>query len=361
MKVGIIVPGMHSMELNEGMLKMAEAAGMDSVWLADHLLGVMHPTLWPEIDAAALISDPDAWLDPFCVAAVLGRQTKLGIGTCVTDSVRRRGPDLARTLMTLNASCGGGFILGLGSGENESTLPFGYDFSRPIGKLEDAARSIRSLLDHGRMPDGGVGRTGLVAQAPHSRAQLWIAGIGDRSMEIVGRYGDGWICHGVSPDEYLMKREQVRKAAQAAGRPMPTIALFPLMLLGDSREHVAAALERKPLTKLLTMFGPATMWKRHGLDHPSGPECRGHPDTIPHAVDPERLRQVAPRIPLALVEDYMMIGNAEDIARRMRPYVEGGVEHLILGDFTGLTFAPEETGRLITTQLGRLRQLLAAM
>ena len=367
MKVGMIVPGMQSMELNEGLLQLAEALGMDSIWLPDHLLGVTHPALWSTFEASVQLADPDAWLDPFCVAAVLGRKTRLAIGTCVTDTVRRRGPDLARTLMTLNASCGGGFILGIGSGEAESLLPFGYDFTRPVGKLEEAARTIRALLDTGRLPDAekndmqNIGRSGLSPIGPNGRAQLWIAGGGERALEIVGRYADGWLPTGMTPEEFARKRARVSEIAAAAGRPRPICGLFTLTLLGDSREQIAAAYERQPLAKLIALFAPASLWRRYGLEHPSGPECRGHPDTIPHAVDPQKLRDLAQKIPFAMMEDYLLIGNAEDIAARLQPYAEAGAEHVILGDFTGLTFAPTEAGRLLTTQMGRLRQLLSAM
>jgi phthiodiolone/phenolphthiodiolone dimycocerosates ketoreductase len=190
---------------------------------------------------------------------------------------------------------------------------------------------------------------------------LWIAGTGDRALEIVGRYADGWLPTGLSPEEFAHKRARVREVATAAGRPLPVCGFFPLTLLGDSREQIAAAYEAQPLARLVTLFGPASMWRRHGLEHPSGPECRGHPDTIPHAVEPQKLRELARRIPFAMMEDYLLLGNADEIAARLRPYAEAGLEHVVLGDFTGLTFAPEEAGRLLTTQMARLRQLLSAM
>jgi phthiodiolone/phenolphthiodiolone dimycocerosates ketoreductase len=138
MKVGLMLPTMVSIELNEMALQGAEALGMDSVWLPDHMLGPCHPQLWPEVAASAAVADSDSFLDPFCVAAILRRQTSLTMGTCVTDSTRRRGADLARAALTLQRSGQGEFVLGLGSGEAESLLPFGYDFTRPFGLLEQA-------------------------------------------------------------------------------------------------------------------------------------------------------------------------------------------------------------------------------
>ena len=38
-------------------------------------------------------------------------------------------------------------------------------------------------------------------------------------------------------------------------------------------------------------IAPTSIWQRYGLEHPSGPRCRGYPDTIPHALDPEVTRE----------------------------------------------------------------------
>ena len=308
-----------------------------------------------------MLPDPDAWLDPFCISAILGRQTKMVVGVSVTDSVRRRGPDLARTLLTLNNSCRGGFVLGIGSGEAESLLPFGYDFSRPTDKFEEALATIRSLLDSGRMPDGGLGRTGIVVRDGHCRPHVWAAGIGPRALDLVGRYADGWFSMGITADEYPKKRAVVFKAAAAARRPAPICAISPLILLCESREHAAAALAAQPLVKLIMLFTPAALWHRYGIEHPSGPKCRGYPDTIPHAIDPAELRRVAEKIPFEMVEEAVMIGNADDIAKRILPYAEAGLDHVVFADLTGFTFSAAETGQLLSSELSKLRQALAPM
>jgi phthiodiolone/phenolphthiodiolone dimycocerosates ketoreductase len=361
MKVGITLPALQSIDFSEAMLALAESIGIDSVWFSDHLLGITHPDLWKEFGASALISDPDAWLDPFCIAAVLGRRTALSIGTSVTDSVRRAAPDLVRTLLTLNDSCTGGFIMGIGSGEAESLLPFGYDFSRPTDRFEQTLLTMRALLDTGRMPGGGVGRSGLALQARRNRPQIWAAGIGPRALDLVGRYADGWFSMGIQPSQYPEKRDRVRRAAAAAGRPAPISAISPIILLCDSREHGAQTLAQQPLIKLILLFEPATLWRRHGLEHPSGPNCRGYPDTIPHAIAPEHLREIAQRIPLAMFEEAVMLGNARDVAARLQPYADAGLDHVVLADLTGFSFSAAETARLLTTELAALKQLLTNM
>ena len=126
MKVGVALAKMSSIEEVEDTVDQFERAGLDSFWVPDHLMGLFHPEVWAEMPGARAPSisppwgqpsDVDTWLDPFCVLATIGPRTKLPIGTCVTDGTRRRAGDLIRTMLTLNRTSRGGFILGIGAGE----------------------------------------------------------------------------------------------------------------------------------------------------------------------------------------------------------------------------------------------------
>ena len=360
MKIGLMLPSMQSIELNAATLQGYRAMGADSLWLPDHLLGIANPAMWSDYPSSAYVKDPDAWLDPFCVAAALGQQTDLAFGTCVTDGTRRRGGDLARTLLTLNNYCSGGFVLGIGAGEAETLLPFGYDYSKPLARLEETLKDLRSLLDTGRMPHG-IGRTGLPLRGPGGKPQIWVAGMRERSLKLTGLYADGWMPVGIPAHEYAQKFSYVNEIAASANRPAPTGSLFLMVLLGDSRAHVIEVLEKTPTGKLMLIFQPAALWQRYGLEHPAGPDCRGMVDVIPHLLDPVLLREAARRIPIEMCEESILMGNADEIAPRVRPYAEAGVGHLILSDVTGFTYSAEETQRLMERELVKLVQCLAAM
>jgi phthiodiolone/phenolphthiodiolone dimycocerosates ketoreductase len=356
MKLGIMLPTVHSVGLNQQALQGAEALGVDDVWLNDHLMGWTHPELWPDFPAASVMPDPDAFLDPFVVAGALAGSTDLRMGFCVTDTTRRRGPELARAGLTLNQLCSGGFALGVGAGEAESILPFGYEWEKPIGMLERALVEMRSLLDTGKMPDG-VGRTGIDRDGEHGIPDIWVASMRPRSLKLTGRYADGWMPIGTSPEAYEENIAVVAKAADEAGRPMPETSVLYPMLFGESRDQVGALLEELPVFKLICMFGPADLWARYGLDHPAGPECRGQMDVIPHELDPAALREIAPKIPLELVEDFVMLGNAEEVFARVKEFWNAGARHLLLADVTGTTYEPAEAAK----QMGELPKLKALL
>jgi phthiodiolone/phenolphthiodiolone dimycocerosates ketoreductase len=323
----------------------AEELGVDSFWVPDHLLGIYSPAVWPEMPMGSLQPDSDAWFDPFVSIAAIGAESDLPMGVCVTDAIRRRAPDLARTALTLNQLCRGGFHLGVGAGEAANLVPFGYDFSTPVADLEQFLVEVRSLHDHGVMPSGGpAGRTGLpLVRDDVGPPEVWVGGQGRRLLRLAGQYGDGWLpVWPMSPAEYGEKCAIIAGHAERAGRPMPQRGMLISLILGESRDYVARLLDREPLAKLCALTIPARIWAEYGLRHPGGDGSRGLVDAIPHELDPDRLRELAPTIPVDLVSESVFIGNFEQILDRIGGYVDQGLEHLVLFDSTGIAGGLEE-------------------
>ena len=67
----------------------------------------------------------------------------------LVDTVRRHPAMLAQTALTLDHLSKGRFILGVGSGETENTVPYGFDFNKPVSRFE------------------GIDRIAFRASAPH--------------------------------------------------------------------------------------------------------------------------------------------------------------------------------------------------
>jgi phthiodiolone/phenolphthiodiolone dimycocerosates ketoreductase len=311
---------------------------------------------------APLSPDPDAWYDPFVGLALLGRDSSLPMGTCVTDATRRRAPDVARTTLTLHHICRGGFTLGVGSGEAENLTPFGYDFSAPVARTEEFLIELRSLLDDGVMPGGLSGRMGIPLQRDDiGPPKVWVAGHGPRMLRLTGQYGDGWMpAWPMSPESYGERRHTVIGHAERADRPAPCSALLVVTIFGRSREHVAELMERDPLGKLGALLCTAEVWRAHGFEHPFGPECRGLIDLIIHDLDPDTLRDIAPTIPFELVEEFYFIGSAAEIVERVGPYADNGLEYAVLANATGIVGGLDEITANMS-QLVSLRHKLGAM
>ena len=343
MKVGITLPAQYPFASTEQMLPLYEQMGADSYWAPDHILGVFHPGLWSEIPLSALASDPDAFYDPFVYGVKIGAMTDKPYGISVTDSTRRRAIDLARTALSLNDLIPGGFILGIGSGEAESLTPFGYPFERPVALLEECLIELRSLLDHGVMPEG-AGRIGLPLEAPgRGKPAVWVAGHGPRMLGLTGRYGDGWIpAWWMSAEEYGQKLQVIRNHAAAAGRPAPEAGMLPFCLFAHSAERAAEMFEAEPLGKLFGLFAMGSMWEANGLVHPLGNDSQGFIDVIIHDLDADDLRDLAPTIPFEMVQQVLFVGNAQEIGSQLEAYARAGLEHAVLANLTGVVGGMDE-------------------
>ncbi len=362
MKVGITLSGQHPMSNTELVLGLAEQLKMDSVWVPDHLMGVFHPGLWSEMAYSSRAADPDAFYDPWIVAGVVGRNTEIPFGIAVTDANRRRAADVVRSALTLQHVCPGGFNLGVGSGEAQSLVTFGYPFEKPVAGCEEFLIQLRSLLDTGHVPEPELsGRTGIPRESSVGPVRVWVAGHGPRMLRLTGQYGDGWLpAWPMSPEDYGDKKRRVAKHAVDAGRPEPESGLLVIMLLGESRDYISDLMEKDPLGKLLALFSPADRWAAHGFEHPFGPRSQGFVDGVVHDLDPNELRRLAPTIPMELVEETVFLGSADDIVERIGAYSPHGLAHVVLGNVTGVVGGFEEV-QANAPGLGRVREALRSL
>jgi phthiodiolone/phenolphthiodiolone dimycocerosates ketoreductase len=363
MKFGLMLPPFYPSALLEMSIDGGHAVGADSFWTFDHFLGLFHPDLWAEIELSELVPDPDGLFDPFCLCAWAARRTELPLGVAVTDSIRRGAPDAARATLTLQHLCPGGFNLGVGCGEAENLLPFGYPFDHPVARTDSFLATLRHLLDTGRIGEG-VGRLGIPLRSTAGQPRIWVAAHRPHMLQLTGRYADGWLpVEAGSPEEYCARKATVAEHAAVAERAEPESGLVVMFVLGESRERLRQMFEAKPLAKLFAQFmAPAPEWAKHGLPSLVDNGSRGYIDNIPHAFDPDTLRQLAPRIPFELLEKYLFVGNPTEIAERLRGYADVGLEHVVLLNFTGLVGGVDEAMARAAdlAELGRLVKGLAA-
>src|SRR5260370_2687178 len=126
----------------------------DSIWTPDFT------------DLATTSPSPHRHLDAMAVAGAVAVLTRnVPIATSVVDTVRRHPSLLAQAALTLDHLARGRFILGVGSGETENTVPYGFDFSKPASRFEESLKVIRLLWES----DGPVDLTCHVCQLHHAR------------------------------------------------------------------------------------------------------------------------------------------------------------------------------------------------
>ena len=81
------------------------------------------------------------YFDPLIMMGAAGAATeRIKVGVSVTDTIRRHPAMLAQAALTVDHLASGRSILGLGSGERMNVAPYGIEWSKPVGRLEEALR-----------------------------------------------------------------------------------------------------------------------------------------------------------------------------------------------------------------------------
>jgi len=321
--------------------RLARVAGMDVAWVTDHFLSFFPQAIWDE--ELTWLADPDGTPHAyFDYQVLLGRLSamsgglRLGVG--VTEPVRRHPVQLAQAFMTIAHLSKRAPILGIGAGESENTIPYGLDFSQPVSRLEDALAVIRRCFD-ARGPfdhDGPFfrldGALMDLAAPPGRRPEVWVAAHGPRMLALTGRFGDGWYpTLPMTPAEYEAALGAIQSAARDAGRDPAAITpgYQHHAIVGRSQKAVRRIIDSKAV-RFLTLLLPATVWSKHGAEHPFGDRFRGIVDFMPQRHAKPELDAAIARVPTELIAAESFVGTPRQVEDALAEYYDAGLRHLVL-------------------------------
>jgi phthiodiolone/phenolphthiodiolone dimycocerosates ketoreductase len=324
-----------------------------SVWLPDHMVSFWPDALWtPEFtDLATVSPSPHRHLDGMAVAAAAAvLTTTVPLATSVVDTVRRHPALLAQGALTVDHLSRGRFILGLGSGESENIVPYGFDFAKPVSRFEEALKVIRLLWDN----LGPVDFEGQFYRLDHARLDtepyegrfppIWIGASGPRMLDIVGRYADGWWPAGAwTPEHYAEMLGAVRQSAERAGRdPMAITPCFVQVCLIGADDAAIERIVRAPLVASFLLQVSAQVLRRFGFDHPMGEDWGGFHDINPATLTRERILDFLDRVDPEAILAVVPHGTPNEVARTIKSYVDAGLRVPKILDYStmaGLEFA----------------------
>lgn len=156
----------------------AEAAGFDSLWVPDHLLG-----MW------------DAWT---MLTALSVTTHRVQLGTLVSCAAFRHPAMIARIASTIDEISGGRVVLGLGAGWYEPEFrAHGFPYARRVTRLEETLQIVRSLLSGEEVTyTGTFGRLDACSLHPRGTRRdtplILVGGTGPRILGLAARHADFW-------------------------------------------------------------------------------------------------------------------------------------------------------------------------
>ncbi len=342
MAPGLAAPGLTHSAKWSGVI-----GGADSIWLPDHLIGVLPRALWKPRHAAIAryIPHADGYLDPlvtlgWLAARTPGRRLRLGVG--VTDVARRHPAVVAQAFASLHLMSRGRAMLGVGCGAEENTTPYGISSAAPVSRLEEGLQVIRTLWSDGPGPICLAGKLFPLRHAifdlpPYrgTRPPIFVGGQGPRMLTITGALGDGWVPNNVpDPGDYGRRLTIIRTAASNAGRNPNAVTAsgwFPIVT-GPSRSAVDANLE-SPLVRSLALLLSSDDWSRHGVEHPLGGAFAGAHTLQPQMLDETAALAAAEAAPESLLREHLFVGTPGQIVERFHAHVERGLTYPIMTNF----------------------------
>jgi phthiodiolone/phenolphthiodiolone dimycocerosates ketoreductase len=231
----------------------------------------------------------------------------------------------------------------VGCGETENTVPYGFDFSKPVARFEESLKVIRMLWES----EGTIDFEGQFYKLHHARLdtepyegrfpKIWIGASGPRMLDITGRYADGWWPMGCySPEEYATKLQAIRVSAERAGRdPMAIVPAFIwTCFIGDDAE--LAEILQAPLIKAWALCIPADLMRTKGFKHPMGEEWRGAQDINPGVLTRERVVSMLAKVDVESLLAFVPHGTPQQIARHLKGYVDAGLRVPKILDYGGM-------------------------
>jgi phthiodiolone/phenolphthiodiolone dimycocerosates ketoreductase len=349
-----------TLPLNLAALPDLDSGRYHSAWLPDHMVSFWPDSIWtPEFTDLAINSpSPHRYLDSMTFAAAIAAQTKnIRLATCVVDTVRRHPAMLAQAAITIDHFAQGRFILGVGSGEMENCTPYGFDFSTPVSRFEEAVQVIRLLWES----DGPVDFEGRFYKLEHARLdiepyngrppELWVGCSGPRMLGITGRFADGWWPVGsYTPDDYAAQLGRVREFAEKADRDPMAIetAAVVVCLLGDDEEELQRIAEA-PLVKSYILQTRGDYIRKFGYTHPFGDDWQGIHELDPRKMTREIIVDFLSKVDARMVLDVIPNGTPKQMAQRMKAYVDAGARipnFLDYGAMAGAQYAARSPAKV---------------
>jgi alkanesulfonate monooxygenase SsuD/methylene tetrahydromethanopterin reductase-like flavin-dependent oxidoreductase (luciferase family)/predicted kinase len=233
--------------LNEHLRRIAagaEAAGVDQVWLMDHLRQI------PQVGAP--------WADlpePYSTLGWLAAVTeRVRLGVLVSPAFRHHPVVLAKQIATLDVLSAGRAMCGLGVGWFAQEYAAGGIAFPPLGRryaqLEDALQALPLLWGKGSPRFDGatvtLDETLCYPRPIQAHVPIVVGGSGERrTLRLAALYADGCNLFG-EPDVVAHKVAVLTRHCHEVGRDVSQVDISHLstVLIGRDRDEVATSIER---------------------------------------------------------------------------------------------------------------------
>ena len=266
------------------------------------------------------------------LVAAAGRTERIRLGPCVAPIYLRDPTHVAQLAATLDELSRGRAEVVLGVGNLATLEQYGIEWrgSRPIGRLREAHRVIRTLLDEGSIDfQGDFFRYAGVTTAArpvqeHVPLKLGSMG-GPKSMQLAGELADGLhTACAYSAEALRYAVHHFKVGADRAGRDADRLDIGDSLLGAIAPDPDVARRAGRIMAAFYIPSMPPTLLKRHGID----PDEVAPVSEAFAAGDIERALALTPD---AVADRLVVAGTPEDWFEWLsRAYAPAGLNHALL-------------------------------
>jgi len=280
--------------------RRAEAAGLESVWVHDSYFE----------------RDPITYLTAMAYST---REIRLGAGSL--NPYTRHPFVVASTLAALDDLAPERMSLALGSGLPLRLQQMAIPHENAPARVGEAIDQVRELWAGHRLTlDDKVPPLVPMFQPPH-RIPIYVAAYTRPYLELAGAKADGYLSRPLeSLPAFTVMRGRVLEAARAAGREESELDFrgYLFALIDRSRAEARNRAKRDPFVIYMISILSDVSLKRAGFPA----ELR---DTVNRLWRAEDYHGAAGAIPDELLDAYVLVGTADDVAERAMAYHREGM------------------------------------
>ncbi len=323
-----ISPNIYPIDLIFKAAETAERAGLDGLWMADHVVAF----------GVKRFNALNAW----AVLSALAAKTKqIKLCTSVSDPHRIHPATLAQIVNTVDVISGGRVVLGIGAGEAMNLDPFHVQWDKPVDRMAEAIEVMKKLWTEERVQYEGrffhlheAILEPKPIQKPHP--PIWIAGNSPRTIRIAAELGDGWLPMAAGPQRYRENLARLREDAEKKGRDPKDIVPAIFLYIGVAKDRETAKKFFEVPAKVLAIT--------QGMDEvvkKLGHEPFKEYNFLRHLLTKEKARETLERaisieVTFEKIQDILPcpIGIPDECVKVIEEYVKAGVRYFVLVPLT---------------------------
>lgn len=351
---------LHSYDFFQKKVLAASKENWDSLWLPDHLTGMV----------GTLIDDfLSAWPLFGSMAEITKGKT---LGTAVTDPHRIHPAVLAQLCTSINHITGGNFILGIGAGEAMNLKAYNIPFDHALSKMRESIKLMKLFWKKGKRVtfNGQHYNTekAFLLPKPISDIPIWIGANSPKTLSLTGEIADGWMPVGIDYTTYKLKKQQIVNVMREFGRKLEefSFGVFHFIFINDDEEKINQRLQGNKFELLVNprRIKELGYWKDEyeevyleatGIRSEEMSILKVDRDDVPR-FDLKKLEPILDEIPDDLIRENAMFGTKEEIIKKIRKFIEAGAQYFIFSSTNGASiknapFTYWDASRIISEEI----------